>query len=186
MEEIKKSATYDEWTIEMAEDHKITVKKNGEVCENTKAELCEIAELIHYDYDTTWITQQLGRNLIEVLHMKEDKSLKIDGRMKVNQLKRNFKCVYDATLRVYDGKKKADEDAPLSSLRKEGCKGGDMACTPEDTVEYFEYFMNELYGIHVEVATIDNWVLVVDKMPLGRIREIGRNSTKEKMEQMLK
>lgn len=186
MAEVKKSASYGEWTIEVLDSNQIVVKKNGEICEKAKPELRAIAESLNYEYDPEWDTQQLGKNVADIIEMKEKQSLKIDGRMKVNQLKRNFKCVYNATLRVYDGKKRADDNATLSELRAEGCKGGDMTCTPEDTVEYFEFFLQNLYGIHVEVATIDDWVLVLDLMPLGRIKEIGKNATKAKMEEMLK
>lgn len=186
MAEIKKSANYGEWTIEMLDTLQVVVKKNGEVCEKAKPELRSIAESINYAYDSEWDTQYFGSVLIDVIAMKEHQSLKIDGRMKVAQLKRNFKCVYNATLRVYDGKRLADDNKMLSELRTEGCKGGDMTCTPADTVEYFEYFIKNLYGIHVEVATIDDWVLVLDNIPLGRIREIGKNATKADMEAMLR
>ena len=39
------------------------------------------------------------------------KELKIDGRMKVKTLKSQFKAAFGASLRVYNGKKFADEDA---------------------------------------------------------------------------
>lgn len=61
-----------------------------------------------------------------------------------------------------------------------------MTCSPEDTVEYFEFFLKNLYGIHVEVGTIDDCILVLDGMPLGRIKEIGENATKQQMEEILK
>lgn len=186
MAEVKKNANYGEWTIEILDTEQVIVKKADEVCEKAKPALRAIAEELGYDYDKEWTTQQMGGALADIIKMKENQSLKIDGRMKVSQLKRNFKCVYNATLRVYDGQKRADDSASLSQLRAEGCTGGDMTCTPEDTVEYFEYFLKNLYGIHVEVATIDDWVLVLDGMPLGRIKEIGKNATKKKMEEMLK
>lgn len=112
--------------------------------------------------------------------------VKVDGRMTVKTFCERFKETFNATLRVYDGRKCAAADATLASLRKEGCTGGEMTCTDEDTVEYFEYFIKNLYGIHVEVATIDDWVLVIDQMPLGRIKEIGKNASKAQMEAMLK
>lgn len=185
MAEVKKSANYGEWTIEILDTDQVVVKKSGEVCEKAMPELRAIAEELGYDYDTEWNTQQMGSALVDIVKMKESQSLKIDGRMKVSQLKRNFKCVYNATLRVYDGQMRADDTTSLSQLRAEGCTGGDITCKPEDTVEYFEFFLKNLYGIHVEVATIDDWVLVLDGMPLGRIKEIGKNATKKKMEEML-
>lgn len=185
MAEVKKSANYGEWTIEILDTDQVVVKKSGEVCEKAMPELRAIAEAFNYEYDPEWNTQFFGRSMIDIINMKEAMALKIDGRMKVSQLKRNFKCIYNATLRVYDGRKTADDNATLSELRAEGCTGGDMTCKPEDTVEYFEFFLKNLYGIHVEVATIDDWVQVLDSMPLGRIKEIGKNATKKKMEEML-
>lgn len=186
MTEVKKSATCGEWTIEFLDTKKVVVKKNGEECAKPKPELIAISQQLNYEYDPTWSSQYFGHALIEIIKMKENMALKIDGRTKVNQLKRNFKCIYNATLRVYDGRNLADENSMLCELRAEGCAGGDMGCTPEDTVEYFEYFLKNLYGIHVEVATCDNATLVVDQMPLGRIHEIAKGASKADMENMLK
>jgi hypothetical protein len=43
--------------------------------------------------------------------------LNIDGRMKVKTLKDQFKKEFGLTLRVYDGRKFADGDATLASIR---------------------------------------------------------------------
>ena len=60
-----------------------------------------------------------------------------------------------------------------------------MVCTPNDTVEYFKYFMKHLFGIIVEVATCDDKMLVIDEMPLGMITEISNNPSKEEMKRLL-
>ena len=93
--------------------------------------------------------------------------------------------MFNASLRVYDGAKLADEDNKLSVLRKEGCIGGEMVCTPNDSVEYFKYFMKHLFGIKVEVATCDDKMLVIDEMPLGMISKISSNPSKEEMKKLL-
>lgn len=77
----------------------------------------------------------LGCALLDIINMKKAQALNIDGRTKVNKLKRDFQCLFNASLRVYDGAKLADEDDKLSVLRKEGCIGGEMVCTPNDSVE---------------------------------------------------
>ena len=50
---------------------------------------------------------------------------KIDGRMTVRTLKENFKKEFEGTLRVYDGREKAEDNATLASIRKnDDVKGG--------------------------------------------------------------
>lgn len=93
---VKKSANYGEWSIEFMDTKQVVVKKNGEVCEKIKPELLEISAGLNYDYDPVLSAGYLGHALIEIIKMKETMALKIDGRMKVNQLKRNFKCIYNA------------------------------------------------------------------------------------------
>ena len=39
---------------------------------------------------------------------------KIDGRMTVKQLKENFKKEFEGTLRVYNGREKANDDTTLA------------------------------------------------------------------------
>lgn len=182
---IKKSATYGDWTIDFMSDKKLVIKKNGEVCDKVKTEVIAIANAIGYDYDPEWSTGYLGFALLEIINMKKAQSLNIDGRTKVNKLKRDFQCLFNASLRVYDGVKLANRDDKLSVLRKEGCVGGEMVCTPNDTVEYFKYFMKHLFGIKVEVATCDDKMLVIDEMPLGMINEISNNPSKEEMKRIL-
>ncbi len=41
----------------------------------------------------------------------------ISGRMAVKTLKKQFKDAFGATLRVYNGKKFADDNATLASIR---------------------------------------------------------------------
>lgn len=54
---------------------------------------------------------------------------KIDGRMTVRTLKENFKKEFEGTLRVYDGREKAEDNATLASIRKnDDVKGGELVC----------------------------------------------------------
>ena len=52
--------------------------------------------------------------------------LSISGKMKVITLKVNFKEAFGSSLRVYIGKKFADDDATLASIRKSDAKGGEV------------------------------------------------------------
>ena len=62
----------------------------------------------------------------------------ISGKMKVKTLKANFKEEYGSTLRVYNGKKFADDDATLAAIRKEDAKGGEVKINGKMLVGNFE------------------------------------------------
>jgi hypothetical protein len=82
--------------------------------------------------------------------------LSISGKMKVKTLKANFKEEYGSTLRVYVGKKFADDDATLASIRKEDAKGGEVKINGKMLVGNFEKKILEEFGIVIQVATPDD------------------------------
>ena len=82
--------------------------------------------------------------------------LSISGTMKVKTLKANFKEEYGSTLRVYVGKKFADDDATLASIRKEDAKGGEVKINGKMLVGNFEKKILEEFGIVIQVATPDD------------------------------
>ncbi|MCR5424680.1 MAG: hypothetical protein K6E93_08005 [Bacteroidales bacterium] len=65
---VKKSATYEEYTIGIMPDNKVFVRKNDTVCDNTKGALREVAEKVGFDYDSNWTTQQFGSKLVGFLN----------------------------------------------------------------------------------------------------------------------
>ena len=82
--------------------------------------------------------------------------LNLNGRTKVKTLKAEFKKNWNATLRVYNGVKFADDDATLASIRGEGSKGGELAVKGNMQVGNFEKKVAEMYGIGVQVANADD------------------------------
>jgi hypothetical protein len=78
--------------------------------------------------------------------------LNIDGIMRVKTLKDQFKKEFGLTLRVYDGRKFADDDATLASIRKGDSKGGDFSPRKNTLIKNFEEKMIDLFGIRVQVA----------------------------------
>ena len=90
----------------------------------------------------------------------------ISGKMKVKTLKANFKEEYGSTLRVYVGKKFADDDATLASIRKEDAKGGEVKINGKMLVGNFEKKILEECGIVIQVATPDDSKLSDDAMTL--------------------
>ena len=111
---------------------------------------------------------------------------KIDGRMKVKTLKENFFNEFGGVLRVYNGKSEADGDALLSAIRSnDAAKGGELKCRASRTVGKFEQEMWDVFGIKVQVATKDDWVLVLDGITLSKIKDIPKNATRKDMEKFI-
>ena len=82
--------------------------------------------------------------------------------MTVRTLKEKFKKEFEGTLRVYDGREKAEDNATLASIRKnDDVKGGELVCRANRTVGKFEKEMLEVFGIKVQVASPDDWVLAL-------------------------
>ena len=68
MADIKKTATYGEYVINVANDNSIEVLKNGVVCDVAKAALRDIASLVGFSVDPDWNTRQLGAKLVDFLN----------------------------------------------------------------------------------------------------------------------
>lgn len=90
----------------------------------------------------------------------------ISGKMKVKTLKANFKEEYGSTLRVYNGKKFADDDVTLASIRKEDAKGGEVKINGKMLVGNFEKKILEEFGIRIQVASPDDSKLADDSVTL--------------------
>ncbi len=92
----------------------------------------------------------------------------IDGRMKVETFKKQFKEAFGGTLRVYKGKNFADDDATLASIRAEDApKSADFSCQGNMKVNTFEQKIKDEFGITVQVATPDNSKLADNDITLA-------------------
>ena len=112
--------------------------------------------------------------------------LKISGKMSVKKLKENFKNEFGGTLRVYDGRSKADDDARLASIRrKDDARVGELVCNGHLTVGSFERRMRDIFGIKVQVATPDDWTLALDGVTLAKLKDIPEKSSKADMESLV-
>lgn len=68
MADIKKTAAYGEYVINIAGNNSVTVLKNGNVCDVAKAALRDVAALVGFDVDAKWTTQQLGAKLVAAIN----------------------------------------------------------------------------------------------------------------------
>ncbi len=110
---------------------------------------------------------------------------KIDGRMTVRTLKEKFKKEFEGTLRVYNGREKADDSATLAAIRTGDAKGGELVCRASRTVGGFEKEMMEVFGIKVQVASPDDWVLALDGITLANLKNIPKQARKADMESLV-
>ena len=112
--------------------------------------------------------------------------LKVSGIMTVKRLKENFKNEFGGTLRVYDGRAKADDNATLASIRRnEDAKGEELVCNGHLTVGSFERRMRDIFGIKVQVATPDDWTLALDGITLSKLKYIPEKCSKADMESLV-
>jgi hypothetical protein len=87
--------------------------------------------------------------------------------MKVKTLKANFKEAFGSTLRVYNGKKFADDDATLASIRTSETKGGELKVNGNMLVGNFEKKVLEEFGIIIQVSTPDDSKLSDNSLTLS-------------------
>jgi hypothetical protein len=106
--------------------------------------------------------------------------------MTVRTLKESFKSEFGGTLRVYNGRELADDGATLAAIRKvDDVKTGEYVCRANRTVGAFEKEMKEVFGIRIQVASPDDWILALDGITLANLRNIKRNATKADMEELV-
>lgn len=74
MESIKKTAKSDGYIINIFSNKSVKVLKAGKECENTKAALREISQLVDFNFETTWTTQQFGSKLVDFLNSNNSKT----------------------------------------------------------------------------------------------------------------
>jgi hypothetical protein len=79
-------------------------------------------------------------------------ALSVSGRQKVKTLKEAFKKEFGVNIRVYNGKKFADDDATLASIRAEGAPAkGDFEVHGKTKVGNVEKQFKEGLGITVQI-----------------------------------
>jgi len=83
------------------------------------------------------------------------KQVKVSGQMKVATLKKDFKEAFGAGIRIYNGKKFADDNATLASIRAKDAKGGDISIVGQTKVGNVENAFKEEMGITIQIENKD-------------------------------
>lgn len=107
--------------------------------------------------------------------------IKVDGRLLVKTLCERFKEEFSGTLRVYNGKNRCDGSEKVADLVKET---GSYECRSSKTVGGFEKDLMAKFGLKVQVASADDFVLALDEMTLNKLTEIPKKATKADMESL--
>lgn len=107
--------------------------------------------------------------------------IKIDGRLLVSTLSTRFKDEFGGVLRVYNGNKRCSGTEKVSELAS---TTGVYECRGSKTVGGFKKDLMAQFGLKVQIASADDWVLALDEMTLSRLPEIPKNATKAQMEDL--
>ena len=104
---------------------------------------------------------------IECKPKKESEmALNISGRMKVKTLKKDFKDEFGLSIRVYEGKAFADDDATLASIRKGDSKGGEFSPKKNTKVGNLEDKIMGMFGIKTQISGSDDSYLCDNDLTL--------------------
>jgi hypothetical protein len=98
----------------------------------------------------------------------------VSGRMKVKTLKKDFQETFGASLRVYNGKRFADDEVTLASIRKDDATAkGDLKVSGNMQIGTFEKKFKEIFGIAVQVADADDAKLLDDSLTLSAAKKLN-------------
>ena len=97
--------------------------------------------------------------------------ININGRIKVKTLKAQFFEELGLTIRVYDGRSFADDNATLASIRRCESIGGEFSPRKNTKVGNLEDKIEELFGLKTQIAGSDNSYLCDNKITLAKAKE---------------
>ncbi|MDR1623602.1 MAG: hypothetical protein LBS04_01315 [Tannerellaceae bacterium] len=100
--------------------------------------------------------------------------LSVSGRMKVKSLKKDFKDEFGISLRVYNGKRFADDEVTLANIRREAqTSRGDLKVNGNMQIGTFETKFKEIFGITVQVADVNDSKLLDDSLTLSAAKKLN-------------
>ena len=97
--------------------------------------------------------------------------MNINGRVKVKTLKAQFFDEFGLTIRVYDGRSFADDNATLASIRRGESIGGEFSPRKNTKVGNLEDKIKELFGLKTQIAGSDNSYLCDNNITLAKAKE---------------
>lgn len=106
----------------------------------------------------------------------------LTGSKTVAELKKEFNEAFGSSIKVYNGRNKAEDSETLGNL---GLKADtEFECRSSRTVGSFKVAFAKM-GLKVKVFTKDEWVAVLDGITLETSGKIPNQSTGEKMKEFL-
>ena len=98
--------------------------------------------------------------------------MNINGRVKVKTLKAQFFEEFGLTIRVYDGRSFADDNATLASIRRGESIGGEFSPRKNTKVGNLEEKIQELFGLKTQIAGSDDSYLCDNDLTLAGAKEV--------------
>lgn len=93
-------------------------------------------------------------------------TIKVIKSSSVKSIKAQFKKDFNCSIRIYSGKKYADDDAKISQLSKIDSPGGELHLGARSRVENVEKYFMDNFGIIVQIANADDTKLAGNDMTL--------------------
>lgn len=161
---------------------------------NTKKILHKIAADLNMPVKEGWNTRQLGNKVVDFIEGNfnpeeevADEGFVITPDMTTVELYNAFTNEFGTHLRIKKGVKRCDpnkrDSLPEMPLSEVGLTET-FNINGEMTVEEVEKLAGEK-GLKVQVATVDDWTTALPETPLDSVRFMPKNTTKEKMQEIL-
>ncbi len=106
--------------------------------------------------------------------------MNINGRVKVKTLKAQFFEEFGLTIRVYDGRSFADDNATLASIRRGESIGGEFSPRKNTKVGNLEEKIQELFGLKTQIAGNDDSYLCDNDLTLAGAKEVDDKKMERK------
>lgn len=161
---------------------------------NTIAILRKIAAEVGLKTKSDWNTRFMGSKLVDFINgddSSDDEVVEIgfaiSPEMTTVELYNKFTTEFATHLRIKKGVKRCDpnkrESLPEMPLSEAGLTEA-ITINGEMTVEEVEKLAADK-GLKIQIATVDDWTTALPQTPLDSVRFMPKNTTKEKMLEIL-
>lgn len=93
-------------------------------------------------------------------------TIKVTKASTVQSIKRQFTKDFNCNLRIYNGKKFADETMKISELSRTENSTGELELGARSRVENVEKYFKETFGITVQISNMNDTKLAGNEMTL--------------------
>lgn len=163
---------------------------------NTIKILRQLGEELNFPKKDTWFARMYGSKMVdfingdytpEVVEEPVDEGFVITPEMTTVELYNKFTDEFGTHLRIKKGVKRCDpnkrDSLPEMPLSEAGLTEA-FSINGEMTVADVEKLAADK-GLKIQIATVDDWTTALPQTPLDSVRFMPKNTTKEKMQEIL-